>query len=129
MKSDRLRRARAMSKNHCFYRCGKVCSSCFYVPLRGPSAVDESLITLVDNDIHSSWYLNELFQTKVGGRRLATETTQKVIQIDFRQKLGKCFYSDRKAIKTQIGLTYKEINNTDNTVRNCNNSVTESQKY
>ena len=63
-----------------------------------------------------------------------TETMQKVIQINFRQKLVKCFYSERKAIKTQIGLTYKEINHTDNAVQKCNksvhtqeNSVTESK--
>ena len=52
------------------------------------------------------------------------ETTLKLIQIDFPQKLVKCFYSERKAIKTQMGLTYKEINNTDNAVQNLVRSVT-----
>ena len=63
------------------------------------------------------------------------ETTPKVIQMDFRQKLVKCFYFERKAIKTQIGLTYKVINHTDNAVQKCNksvhtqeNSLTESHK-
>ena len=72
----------------------------------------------------------------MGERRSATKKTKRVIQIDFRQKLVKCFYSERKTIKTQISLTYKEINNTDNAVQKCNkpvhtqeNSVTESQKY
>ena len=79
---------------------------------------------MVDNGINSGSYFYDLFQTNVGGRRLATETTQKVIQIDFRQKIVKCFHSDRKAIKTQMGLTYKEINNTDNAVRNLTRDVT-----
>ena len=79
---------------------------------------------MVDNGINSGSYLYDLFRTNVGGRRFATETMQKVIQIDFRQKLVKCFYSERKAIKTQMGLTYKEINNTDNTVQNLVGSVT-----
>ena len=72
---------------------------------------------MVANGINSGLYLYDLFRTNVAGRRSATETTQKVIQIDFRQKLVKCFYSERIAIKTQMGLTYKEINNTGNTVR------------
>ena len=67
--------------------------------------MDESLITMVDNGINSGSYLYDLFWTNVGVRRSATETTQKVIQIDFRQKLFKCFYSERKAIKTQMDLT------------------------
>ena len=57
-------------------------------------------------------------------RQSATETTQKVIQIDFRQKLVKCFYSERKAIKTQMALAYKEINNTGSEVQNLVRSVT-----
>ena len=136
VKSDRSRRARARSKNHCFHRCGKVCSSCSSVRVRGSSVVDESLITMVDNGINSGSNLYDLFQTNVGGRRSATETMQKVIQIDFRQKLVKCLYDERKAIKTQMVLTYKEINHTDNAVQKCNksvhtqeNSVTESHKY
>ena len=52
------------------------------------------------------------------------ETTQKVIEIGFRKKLVKCFYFERKAIKTHMGLTYKEINNTDNAVRTLVRSVT-----
>ena len=127
MNSKQSRRARVRSRNHCFHRCGKVCSSCFSVPVRCPSVVDKSLITMADNGINSGSYLYDLFRTNVGGRRSATERKEKVIQIDFRQKLVKCFYSERKAIKTQMGLTYKEINNTDNTVRNCNNSVAESK--
>ena len=94
------------------------------------------LITMVDDDINSGSYLYDLFRSNVRGRRSATETKQKVIQIDFRQKLVKCFYSERKAIKTQMGLTYKEINHTDNAVQKCiksvhtqENLVTESQKY
>ena len=133
---DRSRRARARSKNHCFHRCGKVCSSCSSAPIRGPSAVDESLITMGDNSKNWGSYLYDLFRTNAGGRRSATETMQKIIQIVFRQKLVTCFYSERKAVKTQMGLTYKEINYTDNTVQNCNksvhtqeNSVTESQQY
>ena len=85
--------------------------------------MDESLITMVDHGINSGSYLYDLFRTNVGGRRSATERTQKVIQIDFRQKLVKCFYSERKAIKIQVGLTYKEINHTDNAVQKCNKSV------
>ena len=61
-----------------------------------------------------------------GGRR--RKTKENVIQIDFRQKLVKCLYSERKSIKTQMGVTYKEINHTDNAVQKCNNSVTESKK-
>ena len=78
---------------------------------------------MIDNGINSGSYLYDLFRTNVGGRRSATETTQNVIQIDFRQKLVKCFYSERKAIKTQMGLTCKEINNIDNAVRNLVRSV------
>ena len=92
--------------------------------LTGPIRSWRVLITMVDNGIHSGSYLYDLFRTNVGGRRSATETTQTVIQIDFWQKLVKCFYSERKAIKTQMCLTYKEINNTDNTVRNLVRSVT-----
>ena len=110
-------------------RCGKVCSSC--CPRARPS-----LITVVNNGINSGSYLYDLFQTNAGGRRSATETTQKVIQIDFRQKLVKCFYSERKVIKTRMGLTYKEINHTENAVQKCNrsvhtqeNSVTESHDH
>ena len=51
------------------------------------------------------------------------ETMQIVIQIDFRQKLVKCFYCERKAIKTQMDLTYKEINHTGNAIQKCNKSV------
>ena len=80
---------------------------------------------MVDHGIISESYLYDSFQTNVRGSRSATETTQKVIQIDFRQKLVKCFYSERKAIKTQMGLTYKEINNIDNTARNLVRSVTD----
>ena len=47
----------------------------------------------------------------------ATETKQIYIQIDFRQNLVKCFYSEQKATKIEISLTYKEINNTDNAVQ------------
>ena len=72
---------------------------------------------MVDNGINSGLYLYDLLQTNMGGRRSATERTQKVIKIDFRQQLVKCFYSERKAIR-QMGLTYKEINNTDNAVWN-----------
>ena len=82
------------------------------------------LTTMVNNGINSGSYLYDLLQTNVGGRQSATETTQNVLQLDFRQKLVKCFYSDRKTIKTQMGLTYKEINNTDNAVRNLVRSVT-----
>ena len=57
------------------------------------------------------------------GRHSATKTMQKVIQINFRQKLVKCFYFERKAIKTQMGLTHKEINHTDHAVQKCNKSV------
>ena len=78
---------------------------------------------MVDNGINLGSYLYDLFRTKVEWRRSATETPQKVIQIDFRQKLVKCFYSERKAIKTQMGLTYKEINHTDTAVKKCNKSV------
>ena len=111
--------------------------SLFFLILRartGPIRRWRVLITMVDNGINLGSYLYDLFRTNVGRRRSATETMQKVIQIDFRQKLVKCFYSERKATKTQMGLTYKEINNTDNAVHNCNklvhteeNSVTESQ--
>ena len=79
---------------------------------------------MVDNGINSGSYLYDLFQTDVGGRSSTTETTQTVIQIDFRQKLVKCFYSERNAIKPQMGLTYNEINNTDNAVQNVVRSVT-----
>ena len=79
---------------------------------------------MVDNGINSGSYVYDLFQTNVGGRRSATKTTQKVIQIDFRQKLVKCFYSERKAIKTQMGLTYKEISHPHNVVRILVGSVT-----
>ena len=91
--------------------------------------MDEWLITMVDNGINSGSYLYDLFQTKAGGRRSSTETPKKVIQIDLQQKLVECFYSEREAIKTQIGFTYKNINNTDNMFQNCNNSVTASPKY
>ena len=73
---------------------------------------------MVDNGINSGSYKYDLFQTNVGARRSATETTQTVIQIDFRQKIINYFYSERKAIKTLMGLAYKEINNTDNAVQN-----------
>ena len=53
----------------------------------GPIRRGRVLITMVDNGINSGLYLCDLFQTNMGGRRSATETTQKVIQIDFRQKL------------------------------------------
>ena len=36
----------------------------------------------------------------------------------------KYFYSERKGIKTQMGLTYKDINNTDNAFQNLIRSVT-----
>ena len=47
------------------------------------------------------------------------------IHIDFRQKLVKCFYSEQKAIKTDMSLTFKEINNTDNAVLNLVRAVTD----
>ena len=47
-----------------------------------------------------------------------TEKTQRIIQIDFRQKLVNYFCFGQKAIKTQMGLTYKEIYNPDNVFRN-----------
>ena len=65
----------------------------------GPCVADKSLITMVDNGKNSGSYLYDLFQTNVGGRRSATETPQKVIQIEFRQKLVKCFYSERKRLR------------------------------
>ena len=53
--------------------------SLFLLLLPSPSVVDKSLITVVDNGINSGSYLYDLFQTKVRGRRSATETKQKVI--------------------------------------------------
>ena len=69
---------------------------------------------MVDSSIISGLYLYDSIQTNVGGKWSATETTHKIIQIDFRHKLVKCFYSEQKAIKTKMDLTYKDINNTDN---------------
>ena len=123
MKSDRSRRASARSKKHCFHRCG----SLFLLLLHartGPISRWRVLITMFAHGINSRSYLYDLFQTNVGGRRTATETNQKVIQIDFRQKIINYFYSERKAIKTQMSLTYKEISNTDNAVWNLVRSVT-----
>ena len=74
------------------------------------SIVDESLITVVDNCITSGLYLYHSIQTNVGERRSAKEAMQKFIQINSRQQLVNCFYSEQKAIKTKMGLTFKEIN-------------------
>ena len=52
--------------------------SLFLLLLPSPSVVDKSLITVVDNGINSGSYLYDLFRTNVGGRRSATETTQKL---------------------------------------------------
>ena len=119
MKSNRSRRARLRSKNHCFHRCGKVCSSY-------PSVVYESLITMVDHGKNSGSYLYDLFRKQ----------RKKLYKLTSDRNSIKCFYSERKAFKTQMGFTYKEINHTDNAVQKCNksvhtreNSVTESQKY
>ena len=76
-----------------------------------------------------SWYKFRLvfiwFVPDERGREAVVDgNAQKVMQIDFRQKLVKCFYTERKAIKTQMGLTYKEINNTYNAVQNLVRSVT-----
>ena len=79
----------------------------------GPSVVGEMLTTLVDNMVTLGLYLYASIQTEEGemaATASATKTTQKCIQIDVRQKLVKCFNSEQKAIKTQMGLTYKEIN-------------------
>ena len=76
------------------------------------------LITMVDKGKNSGLYLYDLFQRNVGGRRSATEKTQKVVHIDFRQKLVKCFYYERKAINgfnVQRNQSYRH-----NAVQKCN---------
>ena len=101
--------------------CGKVCSSCCSVPV-GPIRRWQALITLVDGNRTGGFYLYHSFQTNVGGRWSATETTQKVIQIDFRQKIIKYFYFEQKAINIQTDLAFDSINNTDN----CRSELSQS---
>ena len=48
----------------------------------------------------------------------------KIYKLTLRQKVVKCFYSEQKAIKTEMSLTYKEINNAGNAVKNLVRSVT-----
>ena len=50
----------------------------------------------------------------MGGRWSAAETTQKVIQIDFRQKIINHFYSEQKASNIQMDLAFNSMNNPDN---------------
>ena len=54
---------------------------------------------------------------------LATETTHKIIQIDFRQKIIKCFYSEQKANKTKMCLAFDSINNPGDAVLNLVTAV------
>ena len=98
---------RESSKRHCFHSFAA--KSVLPAPPcpSGPSVVDESLITVANNIITSGLYLYDLDAERVGGGEQQRVT---FVQIDFRQKLVKFFYSGRKAINTQMDLTYKEIN-------------------
>ena len=49
---------------------------------------------------------------------------QQKMQIDIRRNLIEFFYSERRVIMIPMGQTCKEINNTDNAVKNLIRSVT-----
>ena len=92
------------------------------------------MITLVDRYRTGDYYLYDLIQTESGGGVVAAVNRGKprgkpvvnhaqIIQIDFRQKIMNSFYAERKAVKTQMILSFEQISNRNNAVRNLVRTV------
>ena len=54
----------------------------------------------------------------------ASDTTYKIVQNNLQQKLVKYLYFEKKRLEHKMGLSYDQIYNQDNTIRNFVKSVT-----